>query len=228
MKTEGTVDNPRETALAALSEAFAQAKRALIDGCDEPLAASEQKCRELEAKVAALESAAVSAAVTQSQALDDERARRAAADERFATLDSEVKEERVALVKEREELKVAQKALGKDKAALKKDHTELKAAQTKLLADKRAAVTNFKRSVAEMEEGLEDEQRPVKLPRKRRPGVLPFKLLSLCLMLSRCAERTDRARTDRTGLANNGGCRAIQPCGAISAPPSSPQTARNP
>ncbi|KAJ7185040.1 hypothetical protein C8R46DRAFT_1026859 [Mycena filopes] len=104
-------------------QAVAEVKRAFVDGRDEVLAASEKKCRELEAKVAALESAAI----TQSQALDDERARRAAADERFATLDSEVKEERVALVKERAELNVAQKALGKDKAALKKDQNELKA-----------------------------------------------------------------------------------------------------
>ncbi|KAJ7185017.1 hypothetical protein C8R46DRAFT_1343963 [Mycena filopes] len=165
MKTEPIVDSPMNNALAALAEAFAQAKRALVNGRDEPLAASEKRCRELEAKITALESAAI----TQSQALDDERARRTTAEKRFTDLDARVKEAGAARVKEREELNVAEEKLRKDTAVLKEGQAQLEAAQMKLHAEKRATVTNLKRSVAEMEKGLDEADRQMEpLPKKQK------------------------------------------------------------
>ncbi|KAJ7185006.1 hypothetical protein C8R46DRAFT_1065714 [Mycena filopes] len=169
MKTEEIPDDTMDTAKAMLADAFAQAKRALA-ARDEPLAALQKQCRELQDEVATLKAAAI----IQAQALADERALRMVADKRFADMDSQVKEERAALVKEHEQLKVAQKYLEKKNVALKEGQTQLKAAQTKLLADKRATVSHFKRSLAEMEEGLKDEQRPVKpLPKRQKTDAAP-------------------------------------------------------
>ncbi|KAJ7184999.1 hypothetical protein C8R46DRAFT_1065707 [Mycena filopes] len=213
MKSDPTVDDPLDVAEARLAHAFAEAKGALVDVRNKPsplsiaLAASERKCRNLEAGMAKMKRTAM----TQTQALAHERSFRAAADRRFADLDYQMQKERVALHKEREALKLAldevegskarctaeatrlahlesqmtedqvaltserdalraaQTKLVNDKATLKNEKNLLKAAQTKLVADRRAALTNFKRSLAEMEglkeameEGLEEVMRPAK------------------------------------------------------------------
>ncbi|KAJ7185004.1 hypothetical protein C8R46DRAFT_1209191 [Mycena filopes] len=168
MKTEEKPDDPVDAAMATLTDALTQAKRALA-ARDEPLATLRKQCRELQDKVATLENAAI----TQTQALVDECALRTAADKRSADLATQVKEERVALIKEREGLKVVQKDLEKKNAALKEGQAQLKAVHTKLLADKHATVSNFKRSLAEMEGGgggggMEEEERLVTPTAKKR------------------------------------------------------------
>ncbi|KAJ7766082.1 hypothetical protein B0H16DRAFT_1792984 [Mycena metata] len=157
MKTELSPDHPMDNAMDTLALGFEQFRRAFVQFRDElspasiALAASEAKCRALEVKVASLEDTVIKHTETI-----------AAANTRFAQLETRVKGERVALEKERKQLKVGQKQLAKEMVKLRKDQALVDAAQTKLLVDKRAVVTNLKRSVAEMEPGLEEQERALK------------------------------------------------------------------
>ncbi|KAJ7185002.1 hypothetical protein C8R46DRAFT_1065709, partial [Mycena filopes] len=138
MKSDPMVDDPLDIAEARLAHAFAEAKGALVDVRNKPspmsiaLAASEKKCRNLEAGMAKMKRSAMN----QTQALADARALRTAADRRFADLDSQVKEDRVVFDKERETVKVAQHGLEKDRARCTVEAKRLADLQSRVTKDR--------------------------------------------------------------------------------------------
>ncbi|KAJ7436337.1 hypothetical protein FB451DRAFT_1193954 [Mycena latifolia] len=189
-----TDPNPITAAASALARAVDQAQRAIVVARNEPspaLVASEAKCKALEAKVRALEEAALLVHVQVATLQQNLRAAHQASAQRDTELGvkqraiaqsennctvASVAKERTVWARERDDFAARVQELEHAEAALREDRTFLDDKQANFNSHRRASLANLKRTVSSLQAEVSKQERSLPagagmalgLSRKRR------------------------------------------------------------